>query len=87
MKIAPELLTGLGYTRHELGIWSHDDLDFAYFITEYDEIDGVRFYLFNNRAISEADELLNSIFAAGVEEGRKQSADDFRRLIGLKGED
>lgn len=88
MNITPELLTGLGYSRDKLGCWSHRDLDFYGTVTEYDGDDGVGvgYYAFDCKIISTADELLNCIFEAGIKAGQKRSAEDFRRLIGLRGE-
>lgn len=86
MNITPELLAALGFTRDKIGSWHCRDLDFDGTVTEYDESDGVRQYAFDCKLISAADELLNSIFEAGVKEGQRRSADDFRRLIGLRGE-
>lgn len=86
MKITPELLAALGYTRDKIGSWHHCDLDFDGTVTEYDDPSGVRLHGFGTKFISTADELLNVIFAAGVEEGQRRSAADFRRLIGLRGE-
>jgi hypothetical protein len=86
LKITPELLAALGFTRDKIGSWHHRDLDFDGTVTEYDDPSGVRLHGLGTTFISTADELLNCIFAAGIEEGRKRSADDFRRLIGLRGE-
>lgn len=86
MKITPELLTGLGYTRDKIGSWFHRDLDFDGTVTECDYGGMVEYYAFDGKAISTAEELLNCIFEAGIKEGQRRSAADFRRLMGLRGE-
>jgi hypothetical protein len=83
MNITPELLTALGYVRDRFGGWHHRGLDFDAAVTEHDEIDGSRYYTFDCGSIFTAAELLNCIFAAGVEEGRRRAAAEFRRLMGL----
>jgi hypothetical protein len=87
MKITPELLTALGYVRDRFGGWHCKDLDFDAAVTEYEYDGGDRLYTFGCTPVETADELLNCIFAAGVEEGRRRAAGDLRRLMGLREED
>jgi hypothetical protein len=84
MNITPELLDSLGYTRDRFGGWHCKDLDFDAAVTEHDDGDGDRRYTFGCTPVETADELLNCVFAAGVEEGRRRAAGDFRRLMGLE---
>jgi hypothetical protein len=87
MNITPELLVALGYARDQLGGWHHRDLIFDGSVTEYDEVDGVRYYAIDCKSICTAEELLNCVFEMGVKEGRRRSAAEFRKLIGLRGGD
>jgi hypothetical protein len=83
MNITPELLSALGYARDQFGGWYRKDLDFDAAMTEYEYDGRNRLYTFGCTPVSTAAELLNCVFAAGVEEGRRRAAGDLRRMMGL----